>query len=190
MMHVMVSHAGSVQADCAAALRAYAPEAEYVDTSGDDQTYARKIAEHWTGQDDLVIIEHDNEITDGVLPSFAACPEPWCVYEYEIFPPPLTRLCVALGCVRFSAGLQREFSFRAEILGLCENCGGTHAHWGQIDVLLASALSNRLHLEPHVHGTIRHFHPYQALEPDADGEFRALDVNISHVKGGFRRVTG
>lgn len=189
MTRIMVSHIGDIQADCAAALRLYAPDAEYADCSGDGQAYARLIAERWTGEDDLVIIEHDNEIDHEVLPSFGACGEPWCTYEYEIFPPPLTRWCdTGLGCVRFTAALQREFDFAAEIMKPCEHCDGTHAHWGTIDVRVAHGLGN-LHYSPHVHGRIRHYHPYQALEPDENGEFPALSPFAGEVKAEFRRAT-
>jgi hypothetical protein len=187
----MVSHAGTVHANCAAALRAHVPAAEYVQVdTDDDQSYARLIGERWTGRDDLVLIEHDNEVTAEVLPSFAACPQPWCTYEYEIFPPPWTRWCdTGLGCARFTAALQREFDFAAEILKACGSCGGTHVHWGTVDVQLAAGLASR-HLSPHVHGRIRHFHPYRALEPDANGEFPAFGPLLEEVNGEFRRVTG
>lgn len=187
-MRIAISHVGSIEASCATALQLYAPDAEYIDCRGDDQTYARLISERWTGEDALVIIEHDNEITADVLPSFASCLEPWCVYEYEIFSPPWTRMCnTGLGCVRFSADLQRKVDFNEHVLKTCPSCGDIHAFWGNIDVKLASGLENYLHNGPHVHGTIRHFHPYQFIEPDEDGNYPGPG-EIETFSGGFKRV--
>lgn len=193
-MRVLVSHTGSVQADCALALRRYAHgrpgiRVEYEDCSGPVTAYGEAIAARWAGDHDLVLVEHDNEITAGVLPSFAACPEPWCVYGYEVFAPPWTWRCeTGLGCTKFSAGLRRQFDFPALVMrGPCAECGCMHNSWGVLDYRTALLLGTRFQLSPHVHGTIRHFHPYQATEPGSAVVQRKPAVD---VRGGFRRVTG
>ena len=91
------------------ALEQYAPQADFVDVSGDDLAYWRAICERWTGEDDLLVVEHDIEIHDQVIPEFEACGEPWCSFAYKLWEPDVW--CYnALGCTKFSAALQREVS--------------------------------------------------------------------------------
>jgi len=91
------------------ALERYAPDAEFVDTSGDDYAYWRALMGRWTGEDDLLIVEHDIEIHETVIPQMEACPEPWCTFPYRLWRP--DAWCYnALGCTKFSAALQREVS--------------------------------------------------------------------------------
>lgn len=190
-MRVCCFHTGTVQADCAAALNAFAPRAEYVlvDKSS-DSSYAQEINRRWDSGDDLVIVEHDNEIREGTLPSFAACPQPWCTFAYQIFAPPWTMMCeTGLGCVRFSAALQREFSFEKYILGACDRCGNVHDFWGELDVRFSTELNLRLGLaQPHVHGEIRHFHPYQPVDPDWQPGDREQVAPAVWISNGFRRL--
>jgi hypothetical protein len=183
-MLVVCSHTGSIQANCAEALRRHAPETVYEDTSAGPDAYARMIARYWDADGDLVLIEHDNEITADVLPSFAACSRSWCTFGYEIFAPPWTTLCeTGLGCTRFTPEFRRRINFRDEVLnGLCDTCGKTHSHWGELDYRVA-ALAEKAGFPVHVHGTVRHFHPYQPSDPGTVRE-AAVDVRAS-----FRRVT-
>lgn len=165
MTRVLCCYVTAVQADCAAALAAFAPGAEYACVAGDDRAYGREIAARWGGTQDLVIIEPDNEITAEVLPSFDACPEPWCTYAYECFPPPETRLFAAcLGCTRFSARFQREFSFAERVLAEPCTCGEIHDTWRDLDWVTAHR-AQLAGFAPHVHGEIRHFHPYLPFGP-------------------------
>jgi hypothetical protein len=91
------------------ALEKYAPQAEYVDVSGDIRAYWRAIAERWTGESDLLIVEQDIEIHDQVIPRLEACPEDWCTFPYRLWRP--DAWCYnALGCTRFSAALQKAVS--------------------------------------------------------------------------------
>lgn len=87
------------------ALSRFAPDAELVDVAGDDGDYWRAIMSRWTGEDDLLIVEHDIEIHAGVLPQLEACREPWCVFPYPLNGYMADR---CLGCTRFSATLQRQ----------------------------------------------------------------------------------
>lgn len=186
-MHIMCAHAGSVEADAAAALARFAPGAEYVDTSADDLAYGRAIAERWNRGGDLVIIEHDNVITAGVITSFAACGQLWCTFAYAIFAPPWTRMCdTGLGCTRFSAAFQDRFDFQALVMeDRCSNCGNVHAIWGSLDFRISVLVTATMpDVQVHVHGEVPHLHPYQALSPEdaASGGAPVL------VKGGFRRL--
>lgn len=190
MMHIACFYTRTVQANCLEALRRYAPDTEYVHVDKDDsESYAREIAKRWDGSDDLVIIEHDNEITAEVIPSFAACDQPWCSYQYEIFSPPYTRLCdTGFGCTRFSKELQQKISFRDRVLELpCEVCGSPHAYWGELDMRLCTQISDALNIGVHVHGQINHYHPYQAIEPDENGEYPEPG-GVDSFEGGFRHV--
>jgi hypothetical protein len=190
VMRIMCSHAGNVQAETAAALARYAPQAEYVDTSADPMSYARAIAERWNQGGALMIVEHDNEITADVIPSFEACPEPWCTYQYEIFAPPWTRMCdTGLGCTRFSAAFQRDFNFGELVVDKpCSNCGKPHAIWGSLDFTITVQIGAHMKgVQHHVHGTVRHFHPYQAINPLMLEGGQAAPII---VKGGFRRREG
>lgn len=192
-MRVSCFYTATVQANCLAALRAYAPQTEYVQVSqADIYDYGQQLAKRWDGSSDLVTVEHDNEITAEVLDSFAACPRPWCSFAYEIFSPPNTRLCdTGLGCTRFSKELQEKFDFAWHVLEKpCGGCGNAHApHWGELDVRIYSQLSTELNLSVHVHGQVRHYHPYQALEPDENGNFPEVG-GFDSFEGGFRRVKG
>src|SRR5271166_392986 len=76
----------NIKPQTAKALKLYAPECEYVDTSATIWDYGKAIASRWTGEDDLVIIEDDKEITAEVLPSFQSCGCLWCSYRYLIYP--------------------------------------------------------------------------------------------------------
>lgn len=157
----------SLHPAAAAALAAYAPDADLVDVSGSKLDYWRAIAERWDGTDDLVIIEQDNEIDERVLPSFAECPEPWCTFSYPIFRTSVD-LTIGLGCVRFSAGVQKMASAEkiAEGFALCTACQGGGCWW-HLDSRIAELLKYRYGLRQHVHGQIAHHHDYSDF---TDGE--------------------
>ena len=106
-MKILFCYSNVPDARAEAAIRKYAPDAEFVETPG-LFGYNEALAERW-GQDDLIVIEGDKEITAEVIPSFAACPEPWCVYEYFTFPEPYrAKVQVGLGCARFSLECQQQ----------------------------------------------------------------------------------
>jgi len=88
------------------------PDAELVWTGDGDDHYWREISKRWGGFDDLLIIEHDMEIHDRVVPQLLECASPWCVFPYEYGPrwPDAPLITQALGCTRFSSELQREFT--------------------------------------------------------------------------------
>lgn len=198
-MKVLCCHTGAVQANAAAALRLYAPQTEFVDVSGDILAYGQEIEKRWNCRESLVIVEHDNEITAEVITSFEKCDYGWCVYEYEIFAPPWTTKCnTGLGCVKFSAEFQQRLNFRQHVLVDACECGLVHNDWCNLDHRVRALAANIAgYSSPHVHGEIRHFHPYQPIDTSCysdDGvsmsdisPFRIAAVN---VKGGFSKVAG
>jgi hypothetical protein len=148
------------------ALERHAPDAELVDVSGDDTAYWAAIAERWTGERDLVIVEQDNEITADVIPSFMACGEPWCTYSYPIYRTKVT-LRQGLGCTKISAEAQRlaPAAEIAEWFTQCDYCHGGGCWW-HLDGRIAEVFRKGHHLDPHVHGEVTHHHAYDA-DPEA-----------------------
>ena len=147
----------------AVALAKYAPEAVSIDTSASIYAYGLAIAGFWTGQEDLVVIEADKEITANVIPSFADCSSYWCSYSYFVFPKALEQeVDIGLGCTRYSAKIQRMIS-PSEFLcednptwGDCNDCNGKGC-WRFLDARIAQAA--RSHgINVHCHGRINHFH--------------------------------
>lgn len=120
---------------CAAAL----PEgAIRTDVSGDDMAYWRVLRSLWAGAAPLLVIEHDIELHAQVLPQLAACIRDWCTFPYAQ-QPGLNFTCTqALGCTRFSAGLQRAVPFPAP------------ARWESLDGAIATVLLAAGH-SAHVH---------------------------------------
>lgn len=64
------------------AVAALPPDAEFVYTGGGLGTYWEEIEKRWTGEDDIVFVEHDNVLHEDVIPEFSTCPEPWCAFPY------------------------------------------------------------------------------------------------------------
>jgi hypothetical protein len=149
----------------ARSLADFAPQAELVDVTGDDHAYWREIRARWDGTEDLVIVEQDIEIAEGVIESMAECDQDWCCYAYRIFRTKV-RLRDGLGCTKFSAALQRKINARyiAEGFALCKNCKGQGC-WYHIDCRIAGLLRQEGY-KPHVHGDVIHHHKYD--EPLAE----------------------
>lgn len=123
----------------------------------DGQGYWRLLDELWRGPSDLVIVEHDVELHEDVLPSFERCSRPWCTFPYRIFNERQQRegtATMALGCVRFRGWLRRR---DVELWQRFER-----RHWQRLDAELAT----RLHLDPFtttacVHAPpVTHHHDY------------------------------
>jgi hypothetical protein len=155
--------------ECKKALGKFAPDCKYEDTSADDYAYWRLLKAHWTGVDDLLVIEQDIEITAEVLPSFDDCEEPWCVYEYkQTYKSSVSMLKEALGCTRFSAELQRTVPFPRA------------AQWKFLDLAISGEIKMVTFqktgmvfypgmkgasglMASHVHGEVKHHHPERHL---------------------------
>jgi hypothetical protein len=157
------------------AIRAYAPTAELVDVTGDDHAYWREIRARWTGEQDLILIEQDNEILPDSIASMAACEHDWCCYAYPIFRN-RQRLRHGLGCTKFSARAQQLVSPRriAEGFALCKICKGQGC-WFHLDGRITEILKIDAGLSPHVHGDIIHHHDYSA-DPAIEAPVRALNL--------------
>lgn len=107
------------------ALQRWAPQAERVDVSASITSYWELLTKVWADSHSFVVVEHDIEIHEHVLTSFAACPEPWCVYLY------LYRgrrfFSQSLGCSRFRDSLLEERpNLIADFQGACR-------HWNSLD---------------------------------------------------------
>lgn len=175
-MRVMFAYAYHPHPKAVEAIDLYAPDAERVDTSGDQTNYWREIIKRWDGADDLVIIEQDNEITAEVLPSFTACDKDWCVYSYQgLFPDAVfTR---SLGCVKFSAALQRRFPH--------EMIGSRNIVWHLIDFRIGMLLHDLHGLDSHVHGSVKHFHDYHT-DPLYQHNIHEYDIAENNPDGSLK----
>jgi hypothetical protein len=140
---------GRLHPETVRALGKYAPQAELVDVSGDQANYWNEIRDRWDGTEDLVIIEQDNEITAGTLPSFEACDQDWCTFAYGGI---YGQLQGSLGCTRFSAAFQRRFPH--------ETIAGDGLVWHLIDLRMGKLFCDLHKLKPHIHGTVTHHHDY------------------------------
>lgn len=154
------------------ALEEYAPGTEFVETpAGDDFAYWRALAARWTGDNDLVVIEHDIEIGPDTIASFQACPEPWCVYAYQLFGS--TSYAGGLGCVKFSAALQRQ---RWPV---------PRSHWKPFDFVVARWLGAGGY-RPHVHGEVVHLRDFTVRRPWSCQELAVKDAPWGYELDGSR----
>ncbi len=150
-MRVMCGFAGQgLRNETVESLSEFAPMAEIIDNSADDGAYWRSIEERWTGDEDLVIIEQDMVIDASTLPSFESCDQPWCSFGYTAVPH-LGRITACLGCVRFTAKIQRIVPVEKIRLDYEE------MQWVCLDVRIARALFLAGY-EPHDHGDVTHLH--------------------------------
>jgi hypothetical protein len=140
------------------ALLSHAPQAIAVDTSATVYDYWNALSQRWTGEDDLLVIEHDIEITFDTIPSFANCSQPWCTYWYHWCP--AMRVMDSLGCTRFSAALQKAVPMPA-----------IQVAWYEIDAVVSTRLKS-LDYSAHVHGEVKHYHEYEHIWLDPPGKVR------------------
>jgi hypothetical protein len=169
-------------------LELYAPSAELIETPvDDDYSYWKALADCWTGEDDLMIVEQDIELTAGSVSSMMLCPGAWCTFSYLIGPE--TWAVGSLGCAKFSASLQRvlpaaliaaqpRFCVRDDYVmsgpdvlhaGTVVTRSGCPCNdasmpcWLHVDVALANTFGRLLDMDPHVHGTLtHHFDPIES----------------------------
>jgi hypothetical protein len=124
---------------------------------GDMSAYWRLLAKAWREPGDLVVIEHDIGVHAGVLPGFAACPEPYCGHAY-----PLDRgvLLACLGCTRFAASLKAAEPDLLDVVGEVTGDGLPARDWRRLDVRTGDELRRRGY-SMHVHAPpLRHYHKY------------------------------
>ena len=110
----------------AAALSAYAPGAEIIPIPADDISRPwADYAARW-GRDDLVVIEQDVIIHAGVLPSFEACPESWCLFPARHYARGGGFMDTGILCNRFRREFMQAVPVEAveAIPGSCPRCDG------------------------------------------------------------------
>lgn len=175
----------------AAALEEHAPGAVMIPTPG-TYDYNEALALHWGSGGDLVVVEEDKVITAEVLPSFDGCPEPWCVFAYETYPPPYTRpITIGLGCTRFSAQAQSWFGPDSFLgpdhpdWGTCGDCGGAGC-WRFLDSRIGQNFWSR-GISSHVHGWVEHLHQYPADWGETTGQYLEGGGPVE-VRAAFRKV--
>lgn len=154
-MRVLACYNGdSLRPETYRALVKYVPlgTLELVNVAGNVSNYWRQFRARWIGEFDLMTVEQDNVITAEMIPSFAMCDEPWCVYAYE-GPPHMDELMdTALGCTRFTAALQQAVPVK-------EISESDYFSWQFIDYRLSVVLQQKGY-KPHVHGEVKHLHDY------------------------------
>jgi hypothetical protein len=126
-------------------IKLWAPNTQLWDVSGSEHDYWEVLSSNWTGERDIILIEHDIEITKDVIPSFTDCDQNWCTYSYQ-GPPTMGYLYRSFGCTRFSAALQRFFGYTFR---------RGPVRWDKLDH--EQLFRN---LNPHVHGHVIHHHSY------------------------------
>ena len=85
------------------AAAALPPGAEMIYVGGSFTDYWEAISARW-GVDDLMIVEHDILLHEGVTTQFEECPSQWCVFPYWHD----EWLDQALGCTRFRREIQQQ----------------------------------------------------------------------------------
>jgi hypothetical protein len=132
------------------ALADYAPLADCLELHEADDYY-KLLCELWAAGEAFLVVEHDIEIHEGVLPALETCPEPWCLYGYG-GPTPEHLFIGSLGCTRFSAALLTAVPALMTALPV--------RHWQRLDCEILPALRTA-GFEPHVHEPpVLHHHVY------------------------------
>lgn len=152
------------------AIRKHAPDALFIETPH-LYDYNAVMFDNWNSGEDLVVIEEDKVVHYGVIPAFADCDEPWCVFGYSTYPAPYTRpITFGLGCTKFSAAAQREFPATDFMVpddpawGKCYDCDGAGC-WRFLDSRINKCMLKHGY-QTHLHGWVEHLHQY----PDDWGE--------------------
>lgn len=141
-----------------------APSAELIDVSGSPYAYWEQISKRWNGVSDLIVVEQDIEIHPGVIPGFADCPEPWCVYPYQIHSRG-TLIDFGLGCVCFSAEVQQMIDPK-----------GIRSDWRHLDCKISWAM-NAARIVQCVHWPGVQHHNEQVLRCPSTNRMRWHRIN-------------
>jgi hypothetical protein len=117
-------------------LARYAPDAEIIPIPADDISRPwADYAARW-GQDDLVVIEQDVIIHADVLPQFAACPEPWCLFPARHYATAGGWMTTGIMCNRFRMEFMQAVPVEAveAVPGSCGSCRGVNPRcWAHLD---------------------------------------------------------
>ncbi|MHB8490616.1 MAG: hypothetical protein ACYDA6_00155 [Solirubrobacteraceae bacterium] len=145
-----------------ASLERYAPGHEAFYVGHNAKAYCALLCDLWAAGDGFLLVEHDIELHDRVLPELQACPEPWCTFPYPgagwaQTGDPL--LYDSLGCTRFSSAL---LAAEPDVMAEAARASGglEPGDWRHMDVSLNPRLRWRGY-EPHVHWpAVAHHHAY------------------------------
>lgn len=127
--HLWPATAASLAAHASAALIVPIPAA-------DIERPWRDYAEHWGGEDDLVVIEQDVIIHAGVLPQFESCPEPWCLFPGRHQARGGAFMDTGIMCNRFRREFMQAVPVEAveAVYGSCPRCLGVNPKcWAHLD---------------------------------------------------------
>ncbi len=122
----------------------------------DMSAYWRLLAACWREPGELIVIEHDIGVHAGVIPGFAACPQPYCAHAYPID----GTIAACLGCVRFSAELKAAEPDLLEEVGEDASAGLPARDWRRLDVRILDALRKRGYQQHRHLPNVAHYHRY------------------------------
>ena len=148
-----------------------------------DLGYVELLSRLWAACEALVIVEHDIEIHEQVLPGFEECPEPWCTFPFgRLLPGPHSRwdgagwgpgiplLEASLGCVRWSAALmEAEPDLMTEVAAFSVD-GKPPGHWQSLDCAIAVILRQRGYAVHVHHPEVLHHHYLERWERCSCGD--------------------
>lgn len=126
----------------------------------DKTAYARHLHLAWAmcanAKEDLVTIEHDIVIHDGVFPTFKECEDEACAFFYWIG----SGYEIGLGCSRFKNSLIREFPHTIELASKITDDLLPEGDWRRLDTRVWRTLNSEGIL-PCRHGPpVEHLHEY------------------------------
>lgn len=116
------------------ALDVYAPHTEFVEMHG-DHDYYNLLVRLWDDGESFLIVEHDIEIHERVIPDLATCRWGWCSFGYEGGGGNIWQ--TSLGCTRFTEKLIEETPTLMRDLG--------PRHWKELDGPIAAAMPEPVH---------------------------------------------
>lgn len=136
-----------------------------------DRDYWRVLSGMWAKAEPFVLVEHDVELHENVLPELESCPEPWCLFPYaRLLPGPhstwdgeewsagIPLLNSHLGCVRWSVELMVAESDLMDVVGSVTRPGLSPGHWMRLDDVIAQQLVLRGYRAHVHHPEVTHHH--------------------------------
>jgi hypothetical protein len=134
----------------------FTPWVLYPYVGDSDVSYLTFLKRLWAEGQPTIVVEHDIEIHEGVVPALEACPEPWCSFPFaRLLPGPhstwdgegwsagIALLTKSLGCVRWSGELMATEPDVMEAVGTVQVGGTPPGHWKTLDDAIARVLEAR-----------------------------------------------
>lgn len=148
------------------ALAELVPDAERVDLGRDDYAYGRLLERLWVPGEDLMIIEHDVQLTRVALDEAINCPCWWSAAPYTgqgTAHREASIIVQSLGCVRFRSELIEAapgaIAQANSVIDAARNICPP-GHWKCLDGRILSALG-QAGFTPHQHDEVPHHHEYE-----------------------------